>query len=32
MNESYQTKFKSFQRKIVQMGALQNLQNSMSYV
>ena len=26
--KSYQTKFKSFQQKIVQMGALQKLQNS----
>ena len=26
--KSYPTKFKSFQRKIVQMGALQKLQNS----
>ena len=26
--KSYLTKFKSFQRKIVQMGALQKLQNS----
>ena len=26
--KSYSTKFKSFQRKIVQMGALQKLQNS----
>jgi len=28
LNESYPVNFESFQRKIIQMGALQKLQNS----